>query len=285
MNAHDYILNKQIQWAHRNNITLIGSKVIRGRKTYTQNLDDNLFEPLLSEVKGNFEEADGGELSGKPCKMQAVHSSSVLGVNIFQYWKRINQIPAIAAACKLCNRNNNTSQDINFEVKFSINDKFRFSPNIDVVINNSSESRFEVFAIECKFSEAYSSRKHLGIKSKYIKLDKIWEDIPNLYKFAKTISPDDGQFTYLHPAQLIKHILGLKEKFGKNKFRLLYLWYDTIGPESATHHREINEFIKITKADGLYFHAMSYQDLIIKLANNYRDTHRNYIDYITGRYL
>jgi hypothetical protein len=52
--------------------------------------DDNLFEPLLSEVKGNFEEADGGELSGKPCKMQAVHSSSALGVNIFQYWKRIN---------------------------------------------------------------------------------------------------------------------------------------------------------------------------------------------------
>jgi hypothetical protein len=91
------------------------------------------------------------------------------------------------------------------------------------VINNSPKSRFEVFAIECKFSEAYSSRKHSGIKSKYIELDTIWDDIPNLYKFAKTISPDDSQFTYLHPAQLIKHILGLKEKFGKNKFRLLYL--------------------------------------------------------------
>ena len=88
MNAHEYILSKQIQWAHRNNIVLIGSKVNRGRKAYTQNLDDNLFEPLLSEVKGNFKEADGGELTGNPCKMQAVHSSSVLSVNIFQYWKK-----------------------------------------------------------------------------------------------------------------------------------------------------------------------------------------------------
>ena len=285
MNAHDYILSKQIQWAHRNNIILIGSKDNRGRKAYTQKLDDNLFEPLMSEVKGNFEEADGGELSGKPCKMQAVHSSSALSVNIFHYWKRIKQVPLIAAACGFYSKNNTSSQDISFEVKFPISREFPRSPNIDVVINNSSESRFEVFAIECKFSEAYSSRKHSGIDSKYIKLDKIWEDITNLYKFAKTISPDDNKFTYLHPAQLIKHILGLKEKFGKNKFRLLYFWYDTIGPESATHHREINEFIKITKADGVYFYAISYQDLIIKLAKNYRKLNRSYIDYITGRYL
>ncbi len=88
MNAHEYILSKQIQWAHRNNIVLIGSKVNRGRKAYTQKLDDNLFEPLMSEVKNDFEDADGGELTGNPCKMQAVHSSSALGVNIFQYWKK-----------------------------------------------------------------------------------------------------------------------------------------------------------------------------------------------------
>jgi hypothetical protein len=290
MNAHGYILSKQIQWAHRNNIRLIGSKGNRGRKAYTQKLDDNLFEPLLPETESNFKEADGVELNRNPCKMQAVHSSSALSVNIFQYWKRINQIPVIAAACRFCNRNNNTSQGINFEVKFSINDKFRFSPNIDVIITNSPKSRFKVFAIECKFSEAYSSRKHSGIDPKYIELGKIWDDIPNLYQFAKTICPesldyDQFKFVYLHPAQLVKHILGLKEKFGKNKLRLLYLWYDMIGPESAKHYKEIEEFTKITKADGLYFHAMSYQDLIIKLSEEYRGTHKDYIDYISERYL
>lgn len=285
MNAHGYILSKQIQWAYRNKIVLIGSKGNRGRKAYTQKLYDNLFEPLMIEVRNDFKEADGGELTGNPCKMQAVHSSSALGVNIFQYWKRINQIPAMAAACGFCSTNNTSSRCINFEVKYPISEKFSYSPNIDVVINNSPESRFKVFAIECKFSEAYSSRNHSGIDPKYIKLDTIWNDIPNFLEFAQTISPDDNRFTHLHPAQLIKHILGLKGRFGKNRFRLLYLWYDTIGPESAKHHKEIEEFIKITQADGLYFHAMSYQDLIIKLANNYRNTNRDYIDYITRRYL
>ncbi len=285
MNAFDYILSKQVQWAHRKNITLIGSKGSRGRPAYTEKLDDNLFKPLLTDVQKKIEEGDGGELTGKPCKMQAVHSSSALSVNIFQYWKGVAQIPAVAATCGFCNRNNNTSQDINFEVKFSISNKFQYSPNIDVVIRNSPKSRFNVFAIECKFSEAYSSRKHSGIDPKYIELKNVWADIPNLYKFAKTISPDDDKFIHLHSAQLIKHILGLKQKYGKKKFRLLYLWYDSIGPESARHHSEINEFIEITKADGIYFHAMSYQELIIKLSKNYQDMHRDYVDYITGRYL
>ena len=285
MNAYDYILDKQIQWAYRNSIILIGSKDNRGRKAYTQKLGDNLFEPLLPEVIGNFEEADGGELNGNPCKMQAVHSSSALGVNIFQYWKKIKQVPAMAAACGFCSINNTSSRNIDFEAKYPISEKFTHGPNIDVVINNSPESRFKVFAIECKFSEAYSSRNHSGIDPKYIELDTIWDDISNLLGLAQTISPDDNRFTYLHPAQLIKHILGLKGRFGKNKFRLLYLWYDTIGPESGIHHKEIDDFTEITKADNIYFHAMSYHDLIIKLANNYRDTHRNYIDYIAGRYL
>lgn len=285
MNAREYIISNQIQWAYRNNIVLIGSKGNRGRKAYTKKLDDNLFKPLMIEVRDNLKKADGGELSGNPCKMQAIHSSSALGVNIFQYWKKINQIPAIAVTCRFCSTGNISSQDVNFEVKFPISEKFLRSPNIDVVINNSPESRFKVFAIECKFSEAYYSRRHSGVSPKYIGLNKVWNNMPNLSKLAKEISPDDNRFIRLHPAQLIKHILGLKEKFGKNKFRLLYLWYDTIGPESAKHHKEIDEFTKITKADGIYFHAMSYQDLIIKLAKNYRETHRDYIDYITGRYL
>ena len=156
MKAIEYIISKQIQWAYHNNITLIGSKGDgRGRQAYTKNFDDNLFEPLMPEVKSDFEDADGGELTGNlyPCKMQAVHSSSALGVNIFQYWKKVNQIPVIAAACRFCNTGNTSSQGINFEVKYPINEKFPRSSNIDVVINNFSKSRFKVFAIEYKFSE------------------------------------------------------------------------------------------------------------------------------------
>ena len=61
MNAHDYILSKQIQWAYRNNIVLIGSKGNCGCKAYTQKLDDNLFEPLMPETEKNFKKSDGRE--------------------------------------------------------------------------------------------------------------------------------------------------------------------------------------------------------------------------------
>jgi len=57
MNAREYIISKQIQWAYRNNIVLIGSKINRGRKAYTQKLDDNLFEPLMPEVKSDLKKS------------------------------------------------------------------------------------------------------------------------------------------------------------------------------------------------------------------------------------
>ncbi len=283
MNGYNYIISKQIQWARNHEIALIGSKGEQGRPAYTQNLDDNLFEPLLPDTLQSFQEGDGNELAGNPAKMQAVHSSSALSVNIFQYWKSRKQVPAIAAACGLCNQTTKFSKNITFEVKYPIDARFQFSPNIDVVIHNS-DSPYKVFAIECKFSEAYGGRSHAGIKKKYLDLD-IWKDIPNLHELALSISPDDHQFQYLHPAQLIKHILGLKKVFGKTGFRLLYLWYDVLGSAGTTHKVEISIFSEVAKLDNIHFHALSYQDLIIRLADNYRNVHKQYIEYITGRYL
>ena len=288
MNAHNYIFSKQIQWAFNNNIKLTGSKGPRGRPAYTIIIEDNLFEPLLPSVIEDFNKGDGGELNGSensPPKMHAVHSSSAIGVNIFQYWQRINQIPTIASACGLCNNSNKHPKAIKFEQKFPISSKFRYSPNIDVVIENDEKSQFKVYGIECKFSEAYGSRGHSGIDPKYLQINDIWEGVPSLHKLAKSISPDDNKYKHLHPAQLIKHCLGLKQKYGKNKFRLLYLWYDCLGEEGARHRKETEDFAEITKADGIKFHSISYQELIIKLATENREEHKKYINYISGRYL
>lgn len=285
MKAYEYILSKQTQWALNNNIKLIGSKRERGRPAYAKSLRENLFEPLHPRVRKCFKDGDGGELIGYPTKMQAIHSSSALGVNIFQYWLKVNQVPKIAAACGLCNKNNKGSNNIMFETKYEISNKFAFGPNIDVTIENSPESKFKVFAVECKFSEAYSSRRHSGLKQKYLQLKNIWEDVPNLRRFSRKISSVDKRFKHLHPAQLVKHILGLKEKYGKNKFRLLYLWYDCMGDESAKHREEIEEFTRIAKADSIRFHSLSYQELIIKLSKEYRDSHSDYVHYISSRYL
>ena len=90
---------------------------------------------------------------------------------------------------------------------------------------------------------------------------------------------------YLHPAQLIKHILGLKQKYGKSSFRLLYLWYDVLGEAGYQHRQEIEEFKKVTGDDNIAFSAISYQEVIANLAQNHRQDHPAYISYMTERYL
>lgn len=289
MKAHEYVLSKQITWALNQGIALIGSKGQRGRPTYASTLEQNLFEPLEPEVRKSFERGDGNEINGNPdspSKMQAVHSSSAMGVNIFQYWQKIGQVPEIAAACGFCRKGNNISQKIVFEDKYPIDRKrFRFAPNIDVVIHNSDSVKIRRFAVECKFSEAYSSHGHSGLKEEYLKPNSIWDDIPSLHSLAKSICPDDKKFLHLHPAQLIKHILGLKAHCRKEGFMLLYFWYDVLGEEGATHKREISTFTERAHADGIKFHTLSVQELIIALSNEYRSDHPEYIQYISGRYL
>jgi len=209
----------------------------------------------------------------------------VIGVNVLQYWKN-KTIPEFAYVLGLCRKDNKSSQEIHFEQKFKISNKFRFDPNIDAVIYNGKNDKIKAFGIECKFSEAYSSRNHPGLKEKYLTdISDQWKDIPKLFDFAKTISPNDKSFNHLHPAQLIKHILGLKEEYGKNGFRLLYLWYDVLGDEGCRHRKEIAEFTKITKQDKIKFHSISYQELIINLKRKIYNGNEKYIDYLTERYL
>ncbi len=288
MNTYEYILSKQIQWARNHNIKLIGSKGNHGRPAYTERLEDNLFEPLSKKSIAEFQDGDGKELSDNPndpAKMQAVHSSSAFAVNIFQYWQKINDVSSIACACGLCDKKNRNSCEILFEQKFPISKSFKFNPNLDVIIKNKPESQYKIYAIECKFSEAYSSYGHSGMDEKYFGINNIWKDIPNLYNLSITISPKDNLFNHLHPAQLIKHILALKKEYGKKGFRLLYLWYDTLGSDGYNHRLEIDRFKEIANKDGIKFHDLSYQALILKLSKEHRAFHQKYIAYITDRYL
>jgi len=287
MNGYQYILVKQTEWAKNHDLDLIRSKGNRGRLAYTTDLKYNLFQPLLPEVRTSFSSGDGGELSSSdfPAKMQAVHSSSALAVNVFQYWKSISAVSVIAAACGLCRLGSGISCDIQFEEKYPIDESFVFHPNIDVVIHNDSTARIQRFAIECKFSEAYVARRHDGLKQKYLACGDIWNDIPKLRAFAQRISPDDEEFKHLHPAQLIKHILGMKRQFGRGGFRLLYLWYDVPGEQGKCHQDEVAEFAKVAEEDGIKFHSLTYQELIAKLAGQLPSGHREYIKHLTERYL
>ena len=101
----------------------------------------------------------------------------------------------------------------------------------------------------------------------------------------KGISPDDNEFVHLHPAQLVKHFLGLKRQFGRAGFRLPYLWCDVLGGQGKRHRDQVLKFTEITKNDGIKFHSITYQELIVHLANKLRIEHPDYIRYLTDRYL
>lgn len=288
MNGFNYIITKQISWAKRKNINLFGKQITKGRLAYTKTLEENLFEPLISETKKEFDKGDGGELRSSENnlpKMCAVHSSSVIGVNVFQYWKE-KDIPKLAYSLGLCSKDNKSAKEIHFEQKFPISNKFNRSPNIDVVIKMDDKDSIKAFGIECKFSEAYSSQNKSGLKEKYFTdIEDQWNDIPNLSNLAKEISPINNKFKYLDSAQLIKHTLGLKKKYCKSGFRLLYLWYDVLDKEGYEHREEVEKFSKIAKSDNIKFHSISYQELIIKMQSEFYEGNKNYLDYLTDRYL
>lgn len=288
MNGHTYITEKQEAWAKRRNLDLVGSQGLKGRRGYTATLNDNLFKPLLPDVEQEIENGDGNELSGESTKlpnMHALHSSSALCVNFFQYWKN-KSLSDLSFILSLCRNDNKLAKEIKFEQKFEICKDFTTPPNIDAVIYNQEDSNIKAYGVECKFSEPYSSFGHDGLKKRYLTdITPQWKYLPNLKKLGEEISPNDKRFEKLHAAQLIKHILGLKKAYGKKGFRLLYLWYDVLGTDGDLHRTEIEEFSRIAKMDDILFHAISYQEVILKLMEKYYSGNEEYVDYLTERYL
>ena len=238
MKGYEYITAKQIEWANNRGISLIGSQVDRGRLSYVRQLDENLFQPLLPEVREAFIRGRGDELGLRsyPGKMQAVHSSSALGVNVFQYWLSLFEVPVVAAACGLCRAGSSAPCELRFEEQYPVNDAFESPPHIDIVIHNRPDARIQRLAIECKFSEAYSF-KHPGIKERYLaECVTLWDGIPNLRNLAESLCPDDTTFQHLHAAFLRKVELWflqptLLEKltYTTHRDKILYT-----GPEKAT---------------------------------------------------
>lgn len=290
MDAQSYIMARQRLWAERHGLRL-GSSLRhaeseedreRGVKTRVYELRDNLFEPLLPEARQEFEAGDGGELNTDTSdgNMYAVHSSSALCCNLFHYWRRIGQFSPIAQACRLPSTG---IQHLRFEVKHRIAARFDRTPNLDVEIGYGGAHRLRASAIECKFGEPFG-REHQGLKAPYLEETHLWEDLPACQELAVQVSPEDRHFKHLHAAQLVKHILGLKNSYGKDGFRLLYLWYAVPGGQGVLHASEIEEFAAYAARDGVRFQSLTYQQVIRRLARDQRGSHRAYVDYLTERY-
>ncbi len=283
MSAYETILQRQIDWATQSGLPRVDSRGgQRGRPAYLPAIADNLFQPLTEFTAECFRRGDGNEIGDyphKPAKMRAVHSTSALAVNVFQYLGEVGRADAAvggqdAAAYR--------SAVVAFEEKYPVGSGFGIAPNVDVVIKPIS-SQHPVVAIECKFSEAYRINPSKGLKVKYLNAAELWPELPGLHRLAQALCPEDRRFTFLHAAQLIKHILGLRRMYGRN-FRLVYLWYAANGDEGRVHADEAAAFAEIARADGVAFVPMTYQQLIRRLAEELEEEHGEYVEYLTSRY-
>src|SRR5688500_7991905 len=82
--AYRAVLAQQRAWA-------MGQGLDIDSASYLNTVDVNLRQPLSEELRLAFSRGDGGELldtAKKRANMRALHSSSALAVNVFDFWTR-----------------------------------------------------------------------------------------------------------------------------------------------------------------------------------------------------
>ena len=77
-----HIRSRLVKWA-------AGVTIDIDEQGYVRALVDNFFEPLSTCTASEIAQGDGAELGrdGQRGKIQALHSSSALACNVFDYWR------------------------------------------------------------------------------------------------------------------------------------------------------------------------------------------------------
>ncbi len=272
MLAANHITYYQLKWATQQKIPFEGY--------YTERVEDNIFDnELHPETRKEYERGKGHELDGKRAHMKALHSSSALVVNVFDYWRRENRIKDIANCCGA----EGIVSGMEFEKTHPIKGVNRTPPHLDIEFIGLIP-----LAIESKFTEPYHRKTrrdnkdtHLDV---YLEHHDIWDGIPKIKALAESISQQSGSrtdFEYLDVPQFIKHILGLKCSYS-GQFCLLYLWYKINSNEAKQHEEELARF-SISIKDEINFRTITYQDLF-KRIRHLPDVDSAYIKYLEQRY-
>lgn len=246
---------------------------------YTRTVEENLFQPLSTETRAEFAAGSGDELggTGKRGKMQATHSSSALVCNVFDYW-RSRPMASLSEALGAPD----AAGHLYFEQTYPTGLRGT-PPHIDVALLGDST---KPFCVESKFSEPYGSDKNdKPFEISYFpEGSELWSKhgLTNSQALARKIHHSEIKFSQLGAPQLLKHILGLANKFGKD-FTLLYLWYDCLDSEEAKEHRkEIDTFVQHLSGE-IDFRTLTYQKLFQKMQGD-PAIDKSYIKYLEERY-
>lgn len=284
MNNLRYIKSKQKIWAAINGVDIIGSKVALGEKCYTKHWEDNFFQPLnddtLQEIRNRCAEEFGDGVH--PGMIQALHSSIALTLNVMDYWRHREDRSELAVALRIPSRN---ISGISFEKNMPFLPESGEPWHVDIVFEYENG---DCCAIENKFAEPFLIRRgEYGLREKQIQAYGGWAHLPAMHDMARNLCPADTTYRIFHPAQLIKHTMGLMNKYGndKSRFRVVYLYYDGFGEEGYVHEKEIQAFADVAKQDGIRFQARTWQETILNLNDYPEARHIDYVNYLFSRYV
>jgi hypothetical protein len=270
----DRIIEIQHRWAEAEGLSVDAC-------AYLDSSEENLLQPLSPLARIAFEQGNGSELKDRgnsPAKMRALHSSSALAVNVFDYWSLRESLPLTKAL-----EVEHATGPLQFEKKYPTGLRGN-PPNLDVVLPLQSGI---TFAIESKFTEwlAPKSGSASPFKNKYFESDNdLWHRVglPECQRLAQDVQVGTEPFVHLDAPQLLKHALGLAKQTGQ-RFSLCYLYYDWPSAESEIHHLEIARFAGRVGSE-LRFRTIAYQDLFRRLAQRCDPCNKDYIEYLRNRY-
>ncbi len=273
MNAEQVIKKAQQDWAKSRGIAF-------DSRGYAPEVETNLFQPLSNRARRAFERGAGSELSGH---MRALHSSSTLAVNFFDYWTERQETSVLSAL----GVGPDAGYSLDFEAQFPTG-LGGTPPHLDVAITLGGGF---IVSIEAKFTEHLkrSTRgKSKFTRSYFTESGGLWADkgLPACQALAESLWAEElrggrQRFEYLDPRQLLKHSLGLVTQLG-SRFSLCYLYYDCLGKRAEAHRREIDFFNELVGED-IRFNALTYQQAFAVLMHS-GNVGADYVDYLRTRY-
>ena len=274
MTTRDELLANQRHWANAKKLEVDG-------KGYLPSYSANLWRPLSTTAMGCFDRGSGSELRPgrtRPAKMSALHSSSALVANVFDYWCERDAGPLLGAIGV-----GEAVELLRFEAQFPTG-LDGSPPNLDIAIRLRSGF---TLGVESKFCEWLTPKSSLKppFKEKYFSpVPEMWSraGLPLCQRLANEMQTKVQRFVYLDSPQLLKHALGLATNL-RDDFALWYLWYDLPSPESEKHRAEIERFDSQVGTE-LRFRALTYQELFRGLGPRCSDDHAAYAEYLHRRY-
>ncbi|MGI9249607.1 MAG: PGN_0703 family putative restriction endonuclease [Pseudohongiellaceae bacterium] len=273
MSTLEAIKERQRGWAKRQ------SK--QPDRNYLASVSANLYQEMAASTKAAFGDGAGSELidtSKSPAKMKALHSSSALAVNFFDYWVNRDSGP-LQQALQMDARIDSILFEKTYSTGFSL-------PHLDVVIEDENKT---ITAFESKFTEWLTplGKKEPFRDAYFENQTKHWERVglPECQRLARKMydaykSDERNVFQHLDAPQLLKHALGLAKNL--KTFSLVYIYFAAPGTEADDHRDEIYKFI--SEVDSrLNFESLTYQKVFNKLKVNAPDD-SDYLDYLEERY-